>query len=379
MCVYIYSPGKAIQLDYVIEQIFLQKKGVAEILLDILITNKSTESIGKVFVLFPHKLFKLSVHKKKLNKKALGECEDITDSYLQKESVYNTIYKLPDSSILPVPEGDKFNLNIKIPNPNDPVEDITYNGEIIGTSTLKNLALGNLIQEKILSDLDLSLMVGEFDTPLVKDAARWVRWRLKSDCFSKDQMSGFSYSFKLLYDEIKLRYEIIGPLDVRTRFAKKLGCYLKICAINPNISKDKLATNTSQLLQKFSEQGFNGKNTVTKFPDWRIMLFPNNFEELDNIIKEGDLQICGTSPSPNYIEQFTIDNLKETKSKYFRGNSFYYWKSGSRNIEIMRDGVFSIGFIAKHMSTFRKIVPILAFLLSVISFTVMILINFILH
>jgi hypothetical protein len=374
MCVHVYSPGKTIQLDYVVEQIFLKRRGTAEILLDVLITNKSEEVIDKVFILFPHRMYKISIkNKSDIVRSSTGKCEDITESYLDHNSIFNTIYKLPGSEIIHSADENKMSLNIKIPNPSNPVDELIYEGEIVGVSELQNYDFKESMHEKILNDLNLSILINEFKTPLLKNRPRWVRWRITADQFSKDQLTGFQFVIRSLFDEIKLRYDIIGPFDVKARFIKKIGCFQKICSYDENPKRKKIAMFVSQLMQEISKPGFDNDNTVTLYPDWRITLFSNKFE-LDNIFKEGDIQVSGTSPSPNYIENDLIYSKRKRRKHYYRGDTFFQWKSGERNIGIQNyNGEFSIGFVAKHISTFKRLLPMIALLVSLLGITLTII------
>lgn len=351
MCVYIYSPGNHIKVDYLVESVKLFHRGSSQIIIDLLLTNKSPSEIKKIYLLFPHRLRNIGFNKeeRKFYSVALGTFEDISHTYVDRDSEYNKLYNQPGTAIeigKSLTDG-ALPLTIKSPDPAYPFKNIPYQGIMIGKSVIQFNDDIDLLSWKILHDLDFSVLVCEFEYPLEFDKARWFRWKIYTQNAAKDTFSKFQYIKKWLFNELVLRYEIIGPFDIQYRFYTRLECFEIECTKNNKIGAQ-LLFKAQGLIRNIASKGYLTDHTELSIPDCRINLFPHDYQEITNTILAGDVEVCGASP--NYFDEY-----------------IYQWKAGSNIVKNKNEGRFSIGFNARHISKFSKWIPILGIILAIFS------------
>lgn len=342
MCVYLYSPGCNLTLDYFIESIVLHLTGSSEIIIDALITNKSSNEIDKIYLLLPYRL--LNVEQDETNK-PLGLFEDITLTYTNKNLQYNKLYRGGINSVQK--NSDEWRIDIETPNPMSPFNRVPYKGVIRGKSSLKLIDNFCTYKNKILHDINFSILQCNFSIPIFQEEARWVRWKICPKYLAIDYPTNEQYLLKWLLNEINIGYELISPFDIKENFLNKIECYITECDQN-NPTNVILANEAKEIKKMIYDDGFNQKYTFTQFPDYRINIFPSDFQEMKNIILTGDIK---KSITP-YL------NLDE---------HILQLKTGERNIKLNNNGYFSISFIARHVSGLITWLPALSFILAIIS------------
>ena len=377
MCIYLYSPGNEIQLDYVVENIRLIKKGSIHIVIDLLVTNKSDNDIKSVNILFPHALTEVVDDEGDQGPKVVSNSyfKDITLSYFDDYSIHNKALYQSGREIKWESKKELGNSSLKIiiPDPNNPVNDIDYYGQIKGNSTLKIQEDLSIIEHTILSELDIAYLKCEFESELKKDKARWFRWEFRPINASKDYYSPFTYWFNYLSYKLNYRYEVVGPIDVKERFSRKLGCFYKECSKSQVESKRKLIFIADSLQKKIEINGFKHESTNTKYEDWRISLFPADYKEIVNLSTHGDISSCGITP--NYIDYFENPVINNVINPSLQGEHCYQYKGGRRNCD-KPEGIFSISFMAVYTSTFRGILGFLSFLLAILAIILSLILHF---
>jgi len=76
MCFYVYAPEKRISLEYVSESITLLGNGSSEVVIDLLVSNRSADPLDCLFILYPNKF--VAVRSLGSEPSEIGLYEDVT-------------------------------------------------------------------------------------------------------------------------------------------------------------------------------------------------------------------------------------------------------------------------------------------------------------
>lgn len=105
MCVFIFSPGKTIDIVYASETIsFLRKvtmgvRPLSEVVLDLLIKNKAETDVGHLYLIYPRAFYKSEAVKERgkpiFRRRDVCSISDQTATFLEAGHRYNVILNSP--------------------------------------------------------------------------------------------------------------------------------------------------------------------------------------------------------------------------------------------------------------------------------------------
>jgi|WetSurMetagenome_2_1015567.scaffolds.fasta_scaffold16443_1 hypothetical protein len=351
MFIYPYASGKAIALDYFVENVLLYHRGLTEIFIDLLVTNKSVDPIHELHILFPHKMQNVIYNKRedKFNYVSLGAFRDITHTFIDNNVEHKKRCSLYNTTFIPIQQRSPGVTKVIADAPNllSPFVNVQYDGEISGKSHLSFYKNLDPIQSKVLHDLGFSFFTCYFETPILLNEPRWMRWNFLVSNTSNDFYTRNEYLRKRLTNDVNLNYTVQGPSNVKELFITRIECYIKECELDKNNSALKKHANTVKEI--IVNNGFNLQNTNTVLMDCQLYLLPQDFQEVTNCLLTGDVALG-----------YSVKLSKKQVIQY---------KSGIRNIKYLYDGLFSIKFEAKHRTTFISYLPIISFILALIGIT----------
>ena len=151
---------------------------------------------------------------------------------------------------------------------------------------------------------------------------------------------------------MEIRVEIFGPADVRHRILN----FLDAATVGrrqtraQRMAREKM----SSLYEKLVTKGLKAEGTATLVKEWRLYVFTQAYDEVENPVAEGDVTGGGLKVVP--LRQ-------STKNRRLKA---YQWKAGSKNVpHSTRNGAFEIRIRAHEKSTAWRISPWLSILLGV--------------
>lgn len=348
MFIYPYAPGNAIALDYFVENVLLFHRGLTQIIVDMLITNKSVKPINELHVLFPNKMQNITYNKRedRYDYISLGEFSDITHTFIDNNIEHKKRCTLYNTTFIPIQQRSPGVTKVIADAPNllSPFVNVQYQGEIKGKSHLSFYKDLGPIKSKVLHDLGFSLFTCNFETPIALNEPRWMRWNIWSSNTSNDFYSRNEYLRKRLTNDVNLSYIVQGPINVKELLITRIECYIKECELDSNNSE--LKKHATELKEIIVNNGFNMPDTNTVVTDCQLYLFPQDFQEVNNSLLTGDVALG-----------YSVRLSKKQVIQY---------KSGIRNVKCYFDGLFSIKFEAKHRSKFVSYLPIISLILALI-------------
>ncbi|MFN0172755.1 MAG: hypothetical protein ACKV22_40765 [Bryobacteraceae bacterium] len=205
-----FSPGRTLHVDYAAESITISAGGRQDII-DLLVTNHSTEPIERIHLIYPHAIPTMGDPK--------ASVSDITKTLLEDASPYNDLH-FPEHTKRRLErsvQGDE--LTITMIDPVDVTKELPYKGMIKGTQTLTpyHVADADVLTSgewQILENLAWSAFTITFRFPLVYEEARWLRLKATTGMLSTNNMSPLERVLRRHLGILSDRFEIAGPLDV---------------------------------------------------------------------------------------------------------------------------------------------------------------------
>ncbi len=243
-------------------------------------------------------------------------------------------------------ENDKMSITIKQPNPNSPAELIPYAGYIAGINHIE--LRGDLTRNswKILTELGFSLYTCTLATPMLHNEARWFRWYVHPYKVSLSRRSSIMWLTDWLLNRLTSLYQILGPGKVKHQLLTSLATYVEQAVLEGTAVEYSTAAEAQSLLRTIRSELNDSEVNIR---DWRLHLFPGIFRDLDRVITDGDLRVCGSLP--NYI----VDPLDR-----FPSELCYQWKAGEEYIcskTRLDPASFDINFSATMPNRFVRIIP----------------------
>jgi hypothetical protein len=316
MCLYLFAPGKKLQIDYAAEAVnFLH--GGSEAVFDILLTNHSRTEVNRLHIVYPHPI---------LSKGTDGPRDpyfrDVTESWLDSTSQFNRYYETEETDLTVKPKGPFHEVTVVIPNPSNIVDTLAYEGIISGPLSLLPYEIAdgeglNVDQWSILSYLGWSVMTLILEHPLKPNAPRWFRFAARSGTDGRNRMSTLETWIRRACGQLVHNFEIAGPADMRHRIIsaikaaglkKGTGDEYEYSVLQLHALHDKLLT-----------RGIELDNTVTLVNDWRVNVFTTTYRRIDDPIYQGDIVACG--PLHN-----------EIRDRTGKIESCFQWKAGQSNV-----------------------------------------------
>lgn len=383
----IFATNKHIQVEYANETVnflkhySLANRPITEVTVDLLITNKTTNSpIKKLYFIYPRAFFHVSVEENRiLPKKPICKIEDITDTLLIKNHPQNEFLSRPPCKLeITDRSKDAHKVVSWQIDPLNPDSLIDYKGSIYDNGEIQEMDLSDE-QWLVLMNMGKAFTPFEYTlgAPLKYNEARWLRfhisgvehhptWRDWAESFENWlwRISGpdekrftlqewKEHSKNWLLDEVVANSHLVGPLDIKHQFFETLRAYTADPAESEQDTRLKSAG--AELIKKFQKLL---KGSEINIIDWRINVFPMHNWELENLNYDGDILPAGNLP--NFI---LSDNPYESQI-------VYQWNIGEKYIpkeKQRRQGMFHINFMVKHPSRFGKTLPWIAFLTSLLA------------
>lgn len=349
MCLYLFAPEKQLQIEYAAEAVNLIDGG-SETVFDILLTNQSKLSIDRIHVVYPHPVSFDGFHRQPY-------FQDITETWLDKDSQYNRFYQTEESHLTILPERGFHAVEIDSPDPMNIMKQLRYRGVISGRHHLRTFQVADGItlttdQWKILSELGWSVWTVKFDIPIEPDVSRWLRFRAWSGINRQNKMPSFERFLKKHGGVLVDVFEITGPIDMRYRIISALN-------VAGTIKGSSRAHEYSQLelhgLQQNLLYAIEAIGTETAISDWRVNVFAPNYRHIDDLKTGGDIVACG--PGRN-----------ELRDKSGQIDTCYQWKAGTRNIQSQTNhGSFQISMRALEIPKFTIALPWVSLVIGLLS------------
>lgn len=125
MCLHFFAPGRELHIDYASESVSLIKGG-NEFVLDVLLTNHSANEIDRIHIVYPHGI---SYSGEPRGASVPSYLEDITSTWLEKESPYNRFYAT-DQIPFDIEEapGGTLRITLSITDPKNIAKKLPYVG-----------------------------------------------------------------------------------------------------------------------------------------------------------------------------------------------------------------------------------------------------------
>ncbi len=359
MCFYIYSPTVNLQVEYASEFIKLDKNGISEVIVDLLITNKSETPIYYLKFLYPNRFYEIT---KKKTIKRTGDWDNVTETFLEDHK-FNWVYNLPGSAVkkkpsvsspFVIPEWGTY-FEIAQADPRDTLKEIYYQGVIGGGIDLNLEKDIDYVEANILRTYNLTLFRCSLKQPLEKNVPRWMRFTFKGECsiYNREGSSVMSF-IKKCTNLLHYEYQIFGPYDVRDRLKTYLATTRQYCD-DGKCSSD-YRRGAIDLYSYFITEGLipeAGKTSTaeTIIVHWYIHVYPGKMGRITDIIQNGEIQTAGLMP--NYIGMDPKNKLK-----------VYEWKTGfADNKE--PEFKFSVFFQAKPANLIYPLIPWIALFLAI--------------
>jgi hypothetical protein len=359
LCFYIYSPTAKLQIDYASEFIRLDKDGTSEVIVDLLVTNKSEDSVNHPKIIYPNRFYKIKKENKKV--KRIGEWDDVTHTFLADHE-YNWVYTLPGSLTSKNPsEPPPFSIpawgtyfEIVQRDPREPLKSIVYQGIIGGGIGLNVDGETDYLKAEILRYYNYTIFKCSLEQPLEKDVPRWMRFKFKGECsiYNKEQY-WLKRVIKKATNQLYYEYQIFGPYDVRDRLKTFLAIQKQSCEgeCSPDLRRASIDLYSYLIKDGLMQKQDEIPTLKTKIVHWYLHVCPGKMERLTDTVPDGNIQIAGLMP--NFIG---INPEKRLK--------VYEWKSGFSNIE-SPEHKFSIFFQAKPTTLIYALISYIALILTI--------------
>jgi hypothetical protein len=355
MCISIFAIQKAIKVEYASESVWLDKDGLMEIVVDLLITSKDNTAISELYCIIPQKLFYPSINKPPSKYKGKKLYQDITEDIVSTNSKFNKPHKEKTFLIKPNPNNPGETIvELELSNPNFASKDMVYKGYYYGGNEIIPCKGIDDIGQTILTENKLSVFNIILREPLKKDTARWFRWRFFTLTGALELRDGFDHFYhSILMDKLFYNYSVNGPGKVFKSLKHQLDSFgksIRIYSDTKKIEAGKIYDSFKDIYKKLVEDGTENPLTIVSINDWRTRFYNIKLEPFSSIQTEGEIRTSGSQP--NIISE----------------NIYYEWKSGKINIANAQDsGYFTIRFLTKYESRFRKILPYIALIISISS------------
>ena len=291
MCVYLFAPGRTLQIDYAAESIRLSRGGRVDVL-DLLVTNHSLETVDRVHIIYPQALLAS-------DEEGPPSLADVTNTFLEESSEFNDFYKNEGSRLSVVRKPDHAAVTILIGDPQDVLKDLPYEGEVRGHQelVLYEPADGQVSVEEwtLLSSLGWSIFTLKFGTPIGERKARWIRLKAETGPLGHNRPPLLRRWIRRATNWQIHSFEIAGPLDVRHRIRSALtaaGLAAGLAKL-PAAATGRAEMIRQGLFQKLVTGGIDAPGTSTIVRDWRLNIFAGNYRKCEQPQWWGDIEPCG--------------------------------------------------------------------------------------
>jgi hypothetical protein len=351
MCVFIFSPGKTLQIDYAAESITLIRGGRIDVL-DVLVTNHSTEPTDRVHIIYPHAI-------PANGSSPSASFSDCTDTFLSDSSPYNDFYSTENTRrrVDYLPQSIK--LTVTMIKPTDVAAEVDYVGFICGRQYLIPYEVENgqrldTDEWSVLSGLGWAAFTIKFEFPIQPNEPRWLRLRADTGTLAPNRMLKLERWVRQGVGLLMHKYEVAGPFDVRHRIETvvKAGGAIQLPDRRENVLSIQILHG---LGHKLIEKGARCPGTITLIRDWRLNVFADNYRRCDQPTWWGDITPCGP-----LINSF--------KTKSGRVVECYQWKAGADNLKPqLWEGYFGVRMQAYEIPLLTLMLPWIGILLALLA------------
>lgn len=365
VCVYIFASGCELDIGYAAETMTLSASGASTVVVDLLITNKSTDSVAHLDIIYPRAM-------------PGPDCfEDVTSTLTHRGHSYNSFYEGPGARLHLGGEvadvvdryADAVMPTRGIPvaveqtDPQAPnMTRLLYTGNVCGEHSVQPFPLSS-VAEIIVDNLKFSLHRCVLTHPMEPNEARWLRWRIGPLTTCLNPMSRLTRGLRMLADKLTFHWQILGPGTVRDRFAESIDLFVEEALTSGQLAaRTRLAPAAAGVRDAVRTQGYAAPGTETRVNDWRINVFPARCGRLGSVSYRGSVGVCGGLP--NFVAITDYRHPEEL---------CYQFKAGAHNTANMAgpgapgdpDGQFIVDLEAPMSSFITPWVPWVALALSV--------------
>jgi hypothetical protein len=365
MCTFVFAPGRSLAIEYAAETIGLLPTGASVDLLDLLVTNRSDQSVSELAVLYPHRM---SAGRGSTSRGQVSRFEDVTNTLFDEGSVYNRFHQYPGNRILRAEVAETAArergcpglipatgtmIAIEQADPMAPEgRPLLYCGNVRGTHTVRDGSRHGIsaAHRCILDELHASVFWCELECPMEKNESRWFRWRIRPPMSCLNPMTNLTRILRLMTRKLDFQYAVLGPGTVRRRFTEQIILFLQEAAGNRVGGLVQEATGLKEVLV---DKGYLSAGTQVVVNDWRVNVFPGRAGRLTRTEAKGQVVASGTIPKMMPIDSDVPEEL------------CYQWKAGGRNVEHGEAAEFIIDLESRVDSLLVPWIPWIALVLSV--------------
>ena len=369
MCIYIFSPGKTIEIEYASETITLLAKygdtnrPSTEVVIDFLIKNPSKkDKIEELYIIYPRAFYSVSIKDNEFEKLKTCDIIDQTSTFTSPDHYFNRLLNdIPcDMNISKV--DNRLKMILDQPDPNSPGKTTRYEGYLFKNK--KEIELYDKItkiQLFILMNLSKSFTIFRIqcDQAINPEECQWMRWFITEPTANFSPRNFFRHWKDKALDRLTANYHIWGSYDVLYQIKSYLKAFIMGKPTTETEAYRKLNSEAKNLLNLLEELTSNSKVIIK---DWRIHVFPKEYWELSDINTYGDIKPAGNFP--NILDPYPLRNGYEIEL-------VYQWKTGEKYIpanEQILDGKFHISAIVKDSNYMYRLLPWIALILATIAF-----------
>lgn len=346
MCISILTPKKSIKIIYASESVWLSKrKGIPEIVADLLIQNTSTSEIKELWCIVPQRMFNQDGSYPKGLK-----FEDITSDLTSEDSQYTKgeAYRAEKKGLNAV-------IKLTLPDPTDPVNDICYEGTFSGNNEINPLTT-SARQRVLMNKCCFAVIEILLGTPIQATESRWFRFKICPRTGPQERRNWIFLFRDMFRNKLTFSYCISGPRRVIYDVEKNLASILREAILGNDKNKWDGLNDIRFLISKIIVNGIKHNETKVEIEDWRTRFFQWPMEMFSSIQSNDAVRIVGAQPN------YAGNNIKD---------AYYEWASGRLQINTLppktEHGYFTIRFVTKYELLIHPALPILALAVSILS------------
>jgi len=349
MCFFLYSPDTDIELEYVLENIYLNTSGSSRIIADVLVNNQSkSKCVDTLYLIYPNFFYEtvdLDIRKKEKSKVIKKVADfDITGTYdlLKPKDPGNSHYNIEGRELVNEnPNVRKVNdidldkppiVILTEPNPINVLEDAMPHKGYVSENSIDIVHSKDrgLWYPEIYQNTKYTLFMIKLETPIQprSEYGCWLRLRFKP------KKTAITQTVTPLFNNFS--FEIVGPETIKNRFKERLICYaqelkkkLGNFVLEPDIPRliasglgyeYALYGSTMELIDLLE---IGGKVT---FKDWRAVMIPSDLEIISfNMF--GNIKPMGGT-IPDKIKDDICYKVKSGEIYNLEPLDFYMWFNG---------------------------------------------------
>lgn len=342
MCISLLSPKKSIRIVYASESVeLLKRSGIPVITADLLIQNKSPEALSVLWCIVPQMLFN--------EDGSLSELPcycDLTEDLPEERAQYPE-----DSVYVPTIRSGKPMLDLTVPNPTAPVDDIVYTGTQYGNNSVESLS--TVPEERVIMNY---APFGVIEIALTRsidpDECRWMRLKIWPFSGPRERRTKVNMWYDYITDRLNLHYNVAGPAKVRYEVEQHLAQMRRLVNSSSLAQAASVSVHLANMIETLVDNGINHPDTKVTINDWRTRFFLYPMESFTAIQSDGAVRTVGSQP--HFPTQGT------------RRDAYYEWATG--DIQVANpppqtdQGYFNIRFATKYFPRIYRPLPLYAFL-----------------